>query len=100
MCSPFFFHSNRKSVALLYSSDMGDRVSGEGLALTYLLLATGSKTPEHLSDLDALFLHREESPVKLEGLYNELVNLERSVEFFSFGNGELIASILGSGELP
>lgn len=88
-----------KSVALLYSSDMGDRVSGEGLALTYLLLATGSKTPEHLSDLDALFLHREESPVKLEGLYNELVNLERSVEFFSFGNGELIASILSSGYL-
>ncbi|GAA5875940.1 hypothetical protein JCM3774_005824 [Rhodotorula dairenensis] len=88
-----------KSVAILYAANLDERVSGEGLALSYLLLATGLRTPTKLSDLDALFLHREEPPEKLEGLYSELVNLDRPVEFFSFGNGEPTAPILGSGYL-
>ncbi|GAA5984231.1 hypothetical protein JCM10908_006102 [Rhodotorula pacifica] len=88
-----------KSIAILYPPEVNEQVTGEGLALSYLLLATGSKTPTYLSDLEALFLHRTEPPEKLEAFYAELVNLDRPVEFFSFGSGKPIASILGSGYL-
>lgn len=73
-------------------------MSGEGLALGYLLLAIGSKTPTQMSDLEALFLHRDEGFKQLQALYCELVKLDHTVEFFAFGAGREIEPILGSGQ--
>ncbi|POY74534.1 hypothetical protein BMF94_2294 [Rhodotorula taiwanensis] len=88
-----------KAVAILFSAGKNERMSGEGLALGYLLLAIGSKTPTQMSDLEALFLHRDEGFKQLQALYCELVKLDHTVEFFAFGAGREIEPILGSGYL-
>ncbi|GAA6051745.1 hypothetical protein JCM3770_002711 [Rhodotorula araucariae] len=88
-----------KGVAVLFSAGEDAR-GGEGIALGYLLMAMRAMTPDRLEAVEAVFLHRHDSFVQIEGLYAELVNLKsHAVEFFRFGGREPVESIFNAGYL-
>lgn len=70
---------------------------GKSLALAYVLLERGARTPDAMHELDALFLHRDQPITELHRIYCELVNLDHPVEFFHFGKEAPIETIFGSG---
>lgn len=49
---------------------------GEGIALGLLLMMVGARTPNQLTEVRIVCLHRGETLVALEKMYNELVNME------------------------
>ncbi|GJN90572.1 hypothetical protein Rhopal_003584-T1 [Rhodotorula paludigena] len=89
-----------KGVAVLFNPSRDTDMSGEGLALGYLLTAMGANTPDSLAAVEAVFIHRHETYGQLDNLYVELVNLNSHVvEFFRFGGGEPVESVFAAGYL-
>ncbi|BGP24873.1 hypothetical protein JCM10295v2_003793 [Rhodotorula toruloides] len=87
-----------KGVAVLVSHGRDETVSGEGLALAYLLLRMGATTPRNMQEVEAVCIHRREPLAALESLYCELVNLDhRFVEFFYFGGDEPATAVFTHG---
>ncbi|BGO91610.1 hypothetical protein NBRC10512_008057 [Rhodotorula toruloides] len=87
-----------KGVAVLVSHGRDETVSGEGLALAYLLMRMCATTPSNMQEVEAVCIHRKEPLVALEALYCELVNLDRHfVEFFYFGGDEPATPVFTHG---
>lgn len=90
--------ASSKGVAVLFNPSRDTDMSGEGLALGYLLTAMGANTPDSLAAVEAVFIHRHETYGQLDNLYVELVNLNSHVvEFFRFGGGEPVESVFAAG---
>ncbi|GAA5984852.1 hypothetical protein JCM11641_005441 [Rhodosporidiobolus odoratus] len=89
-----------RGVAILFDMQSSERAKGEGHALGYCLLAVGADTPQDMSSVQAVCLHRTYPLDNIEGLYCELTNLtSHTVEFFLFGDDQPLQPILTHGYL-
>ncbi|GAA6042113.1 hypothetical protein JCM8097_003114 [Rhodosporidiobolus ruineniae] len=89
-----------RGVAVLFDMGQGEAVKGEGHALGYALLAVGAETPNEMSKVQAVCMHRSYSVDQIEGLYCELTQLKtHTVEFFHFGGGLPLQPVCATGFL-
>jgi hypothetical protein len=75
-----------------------EATKGEGHAMGYCLLSIGAETPNEMSKVQAVCIHRTFALENIEGLYVELTNLaSHTVEFFHFGQGLPMEPIFSTG---
>lgn len=64
----------------------------------YCLLSIGAETPNEMSKVQAVCIHRSYGLENIEGLYCELTNLaSHTVEFLHFGQGKPMEPIFSAG---
>ncbi|GAA5885993.1 hypothetical protein JCM6882_004226 [Rhodosporidiobolus microsporus] len=89
-----------RGVAVLFDMSSSEQAKGEGHAMGYCLLAVGAETPNVMSKVQAVCMHRSCSFEHIEQLYCELTGLTtHTVEFFQFGGGLPLTPIFTTGYL-
>ncbi|GAA5857906.1 hypothetical protein JCM1840_000963 [Sporobolomyces johnsonii] len=83
-----------RGVAIICNGRETD-MAGEGVALGLLMMLVGARTPNQLSEVAVVCLHRRDSLEQLERMYCDLVNMSsHHVEFLHFGGGLPVQPIL------